>query len=334
MISNQLLLILENTLSGNVGLVISQSLILTGMLQYGVRQTAEVSSNMTSVERVLQYTKLEKEGPFESLPTKKPDGNWPHSGKIEFKSVYLKYAPEEPPVLKNLNMLIKSAEKVGIVGRTGAGKSSLISSLFRLSDIEGNIIIDNIDTSAIGLYDLRSNISIIPQEPILFSSTIRYNLDPFEKVSDEVLWQALENVELKEAIDNLNQQVSEGGSNFSAGQRQLICLARAIVRNNKILVMDEATANVDPHTDSLIQKTIRENFKECTVITIAHRLNTVMDSDRVLVMDAGQIIEFDHPHQLLENPNGFFTAMVKQTGASMETTLRKLAEKDYEKKQL
>ncbi|XP_018576132.1 probable multidrug resistance-associated protein lethal(2)03659 isoform X2 [Anoplophora glabripennis] len=322
----------ENTLSGNVGLVISQSLILTGMLQFGVRQTAEVTSNMTSVERVLQYTKLDKEGPFESLPTNKPDRNWPNSGKVVFTNVYVRYTLEDPPVLKNLNMEINQAEKVGIVGRTGAGKSTLIASLFRLAPIEGKITIDDVDTSAIGLNDLRSNISIIPQEPVLFSSSIRYNLDPFEKVTDDMLWQALENVELKTAIDDLNQQVSEGGSNFSAGQRQLICLARAIVRNNKILVMDEATANVDPQTDSLIQKTIRTNFEKCTVITIAHRLNTIMDSDRVLVMDAGQAVEFDHPHQLLQKPHGFFTKMVQQTGPRMEATLRKVAKDDYEKK--
>ncbi|KAJ8935675.1 hypothetical protein NQ314_012696 [Rhamnusium bicolor] len=322
----------ENTLSGNVGLVISQSLILTGMLQYGVRQTAEVASNMTSVERVLQYTKLDKEGPFESLPTKKPDRKWPQSGKIIFKNTYLRYTPEDPPVLKNLNIEINPGEKIGIVGRTGAGKSTLIASLFRLAPIEGNIIIDDIDTSTVGLNDLRSSISIIPQEPILFSSTIRYNLDPFERVTDDLLWKALENVELKGAIDNLNQQVSEGGSNFSAGQRQLLCLARAIVRNNKVLVMDEATANVDPQTDSLIQKTIRQNFKTCTVLTIAHRLNTIMDSDRVLVMDAGQAVEFDHPYELLQQPNGYFTRMVKQTGSNMEANLRKVAQIDYEKK--
>ncbi|KAJ8961187.1 hypothetical protein NQ318_008870, partial [Aromia moschata] len=305
----------ENTLSGNVGLVISQSLILTGMLQFGVRQTAEVTSNMTSVERILQYTKLDKEGPFESLPTKKST----------------EYAPEDPPVLKNLNIEIKAGEKVGVVGRTGAGKSSLISAIFRLTSIDGTILIDDVDISKIGLLDLRSNISIIPQEPILFSSTIRYNLDPFEKVNDEMLWKALENVELKTTIDDLNQQVSEGGSNFSVGQRQLLCLARAIVRNNKILIMDEATANVDPHTDSLIQRTIRDSFKSCTVLTIAHRLNTIMDSDKVLVMAGGEVAEFGHPHELLQNSNGVFTKMVQQTGSAMEATLRKISQEYYEK---
>ncbi|KAJ8932364.1 hypothetical protein NQ314_014731 [Rhamnusium bicolor] len=336
----------ENYLSGNVGLVISQSLVLTGMLQIGVRQTAEVASNMTSVERVLQYTKLEKESQehqptknldkdwshFAKITYKNPERNWPQSGKISFRKTYLRYSPGGAPVLNDLNIEIKAGEKIGIVGRTGAGKSTLIASLFRLAPIEGTIMIDDVDTSKVRLNDLRSNISIIPQEPVLFSATVRYNLDPFEKVEDEVLWTALENVELKGVIESLNQQVCEGGSNFSAGQRQLMCLARAIVRNNKILVMDEATANVDPHTDSLIQKTIRENFKNCTVLTIAHRLNTIMDSDKVLVMDAGRSVEFAHPHLLLQKPEGHFIKMVKQTGATMESILRKVAREDYKKK--
>nr|CAI5818825.1 unnamed protein product [Callosobruchus analis] len=334
LVTFQFLILEDDTLSGNVGLVISQSLILTGMLQYGVRQTAEVASNMVSVERVLQYTKLEKEGPFETLPANKPPLGWPSQGHVMFEKVYLRYAPELDPVLKNLTIEVKPGEKVGIVGRTGAGKSTLISSLFRLAPIEGAIIIDGVDTSKIGLADLRSNISIIPQEPVLFSASVRYNLDPFGKHGDDVLWKALEDVELKIAIDDLNHQVSEGGSNFSAGQRQLLCLARAIVRNNKILVMDEATANVDTQTDALIQRTIRRNFKDCTVLTIAHRLNTIMDSDKVVVMDAGECVEFGHPHELLQNSNSFFAKMVAETGSNMETHLRNVAKEDYEKKGL
>ncbi|CAG9863420.1 unnamed protein product [Phyllotreta striolata] len=327
-----LLLNYESVSSGSVGLIISHSIILTGMVQYGVRQSAEIASNMVSVERVLDYTKLEKEGPFESLPAKKPPRDWPGKGKIIFKNTYLRYALDLPPVLKNLNIEVNSGEKIGIVGRTGAGKSTLIASLFRLAPIDGTISIDSIDTADIGLNDLRLNISIIPQEPILFSAPLRYNLDPFEKHSDEVLWKALENVELKDAITDLNHPVSEGGSNFSAGQRQLICLARAIVRNNKILVMDEATANVDPQTDGLIQRTIRERFKDCTVLTIAHRLNTIMDSDRVLVMDAGQAVEFDHPHLLLRNPDGYLSKMVRETGPSLAEALADVAREDYARK--
>ncbi|CAG9839258.1 unnamed protein product [Diabrotica balteata] len=311
---------------------ITQCSLLNIMIQFGIRASAELSSNMISVERILQYTKLDTEGPFESLPTKKAPKNWPDKGQISFKEMYLKYAPEQSPVLKNLNFEIKSGEKVGVVGRTGAGKSSLVFALFKLAPIEGSIFIDGINISDLGLNELRMNISIIPQDPVLFSSTVRYNLDPFEKHSDEILWKALENVQLTSVIHNLSQLITKGGSNFSAGQRQLICLARAIVRNNKILVMDEATANVDMQTDTLIQETIRERFKDCTVITIAHRLNTIMDSDRILVMDAGEMMEFDHAFKLLENSKGYFSKMVDETGLTMKQTLREMAKNDYQAK--
>ncbi|CAH1098768.1 unnamed protein product [Psylliodes chrysocephalus] len=318
----------ENTLGGSVGLVISQSLILTNMLQFGVRQSTEVASNMISVERVMQYTKLKKEHPLETIG-QKPPLDWPSKGKIHFKNTSLSYAPELSPVLKNLNIDIGSAEKVGIVGRTGAGKSTLIASLFRLAPIEGTILIDDFDTAQLGLRDLRSNISIIPQEPVLFSASLRYNLDPFEKHEDKVLWEALEHVELRDVFTDLSMTINEGGSNLSAGQRQLICLARAIVKNKKILVMDEATANVDPGTDSLIQRTIRERFKDCTVLTVAHRLVTIMDSDRVLVMDAGQAMEFDHPHNLLKNSESFLSKMVNETGPDMADKLKLIALNAY-----
>ncbi|XP_049853309.1 probable multidrug resistance-associated protein lethal(2)03659 isoform X1 [Schistocerca gregaria] len=318
---------------GNVGLAITQSIGLTGMFQWGMRQSAELENQMTSVERVLEYTTLEKEPSLESEQGKKPPANWPKNGEIVFKSMYLRYAKDEPPVLKNLNFVVQAKDKVGIVGRTGAGKSSLIASLFRLADIEGSIIIDKIDTATIGLHDLRSKVSIIPQEPVLFSGTMRKNLDPFDEHPDHVLWKALEEVELKEAVEDLtaglNSKMSEGGTNFSVGQRQLVCLARAIIRKNKILVMDEATANVDPKTDTLIQKTIRQKFNDCTVLTIAHRLHTVMDSDKVLVMDAGIVVEYDHPHRLLQNNNGYLYKMVEQTGKSMMESLIKVAEESY-----
>ncbi|CAH0557993.1 unnamed protein product [Brassicogethes aeneus] len=315
-----------------VGLAISQSLILTGMLQHGMRQTAEVVNQLTSVERVLHYTKIDQEGPFETDEHKRPSKSWPDKGDVRFKKLYLKYVESDPPVLKNLNIDIQPGEKIGIVGRTGAGKSSLITALFRLSPIEGNLIIDGLDTKEIGLSDLRKKISIIPQEPVLFSATLRYNLDPFQEYEDDQLWRALEEVELKDAASSLDFQVSEGGSNFSLGQRQLICLARAILRNNKVLVLDEATANVDPQTDHLIQKTIRTKFANCTVLTIAHRLNTIMDSDKVLVMESGTMVEFDHPHLLLQNPEGYFHKMVLETGPSMTLQLKDVAQEAYENK--
>lgn len=312
-------LVLETASSGgNVGLAITQAIGLTGMFQWGMRQSTELENQMTSVERILEYSSIQHEGALESQPDKKPSSKWPEFGKIEFRNVYLRYFPQDPPVLKDLSFTILPKEKIGIVGRTGAGKSSLINAIFQLTDTEGTILVDEIDISSIGLHDLRSKISIIPQEPVLFSGTMRTNLDPFDEYLDADIWKALEDVELKEAVQDLtsglNSKMSEGGSNFSVGQRQLVCLARAILRNNKILVLDEATANVDPQTDALIQHTIRKKFEECTVLTIAHRLNTVMDSDKVLVMDAGTVKEFDQPYKLLQNPDGIFYGMVQQTG--------------------
>ncbi|CAH0600504.1 unnamed protein product [Chrysodeixis includens] len=314
---------------GSVGLAVSQSMVLTMMLQMAARTTADFLGQMTAVERVLDYTKLPTEKNMVTGPTKPPN-DWPKLGLVEFKNVYLNYSVEDPPVLKDLNFVIHSGWKVGVVGRTGAGKSSLISALFRLSNITGHITIDGLDTEGIAKKDLRSKISIIPQEPVLFSATLRYNLDPFNDYSDEDIWRALEQVELKDGIQSLEFKVTEGGSNFSMGQRQLICLARAVLRSNKILIMDEATANVDPQTDALIQKTIRREFAACTVLTIAHRLNTIMDSDRVLVMDKGEAVEFDHPHILLSNPNSVFSSMVRETGENMAKVLFEVAKNKYD----
>ncbi|CAL7941040.1 unnamed protein product [Xylocopa violacea] len=312
---------------GSVGLAITQSIGLTGMFQWGMRQSTELENQMTSVERVLEYTNVESEPPLESAPDKKPKETWPEEGKVEFKNVSLRYDPAEAPVLKNLNFMIYPQEKIGIVGRTGAGKSSLIAALFRLAYMDGVIEIDGVKSNEIGLHDLRSKISIIPQEPFLFSGPLRKNLDPFENYSDHMLWQALEEVELKEM--GLEAHINEGGSNLSVGQRQLVCLARAIVRNNPILVLDEATANVDQQTDELIQKTIRTKFARCTVLTIAHRLNTVMDSDRILVMDAGNAVEFDAPHVLVQK-NGYLNSMISETGPAMAEALREIARESYE----
>ncbi|XP_055536688.1 probable multidrug resistance-associated protein lethal(2)03659 [Wyeomyia smithii] len=321
----------QDVSSGSVGLAITQIISLTNFCQWGVRQTAELENQMISVERVREYADLKSE----------PESNgsaprlWPEKGAMKFSKVSLSYSDGGEKVLNNLTFSVRPQEKIGIVGRTGAGKSSLIQAIFRLFPYEGNIEIDGVDTKSLGLTDLRSKISIIPQDPILFSGSLRLNLDPFEERSDEDLWSALEQVELKEAVlafaDRLECKMADGGSNFSMGQRQLVCLARAILRNNKILVLDEATANVDPQTDRLIQTTIRNKFSECTVLTIAHRLHTVMDSDRVLVMDAGRIVEFDHPHKLLSDEAGYLRKLVDQTGASMASSLIRIAEETHKK---
>ncbi|XP_030756720.1 probable multidrug resistance-associated protein lethal(2)03659 [Sitophilus oryzae] len=319
---------------GDIGLIITQYMGLMGSLQWGMRQWSELENQMTSVERVLEYTKLESE-PERCSEVTVPE-TWPDHGQVKFKAVKLRYDEKDEYVLKNLNFSVEPKEKIGIVGRTGAGKSSTISALFQLYDLEGSIVIDNIDTTTIPLEQVRTKISIIPQEPVLFSGTMRRNLDPFEEYSDDILWDALEQVELKDVIADmpagLNSNVSEGGSNFSVGQRQLVCLARALIRHNKILVMDEATANVDPHTDLLIQNTIREKFADCTVFTIAHRLHTVMDSDKILVMNGGMIEEYDHPFVLLQKENGFLRSLVDDTGKNMSKTLENIAKENYLKK--
>uniref|UniRef100_A0A4W5PD84 Multidrug resistance-associated protein 4 n=1 Tax=Hucho hucho TaxID=62062 RepID=A0A4W5PD84_9TELE len=309
--------------AGSVGLALSYAVTLVGMFQWGVRQSAEVENMMTSVERVVEYTELESEAPWET--DKRPPPDWPRHGFITFDQVNFSYFSDSPLVLKNITAVFRSREKVGIVGRTGAGKSSLISALFRLAEPDGRISIDGVLTAEIGLHTLRQRISIIPQDPVLFTGTMRKNLDPFSQHTDEDLWNALGEVQLRTVVEELPGRLetvlAESGSNFSVGQRQLVCLARAILRRNKILIIDEATANVDPRTDGLIQQTIREKFRECTVLTIAHRLNTIIDCDRILVLDAGRIQEYDEPYVLLQNQEGVFYQTVQQTGKAEAASL-------------
>ncbi|XP_033843200.1 ATP-binding cassette sub-family C member 4-like isoform X1 [Periophthalmus magnuspinnatus] len=317
--------------AGAVGLALSYAVTLTGMFQWGVRQSAEIENMMTSVERVVEYAKLESEASWET--DTQPPCDWPKTGSITFDKVNFSYSPSKPLVLKNLNITFSSREKVGIVGRTGAGKSSLISALFRLAEPEGRIMIDGVLTSEIGLHTLRQKMSIIPQDPVLFTGTMRKNLDPFSQHTDEDLWNALQEVQMKVVVEELPSKLetllSEAGANFSVGQRQLVCLARAILRKNRILIIDEATANVDPRTDSLIQQTIRDKFQECTVLTIAHRLHTIIDCDKILVLDAGRIQEYDEPHVLLQNHHSLLYQMVQQTGRAGATALLHTAEQVY-----
>lgn len=314
---------------GNIGLAVTQSIGLIGMVQWGIRQWSEIENQMTSVERILEYTNEPAET---KITANNPSiKNWPQGGSIKFQSVSLKYSPEQSYVLNNLSFTIAAKEKIGIVGRTGAGKTSIISALFQMEPIDGDIFIDDISIKEVPVAILRSSITIIPQEPVLFTGTLRKNLDPFDEYTDEMLWKALDKVQLKGVVNDLpfglDYKLSEGGSNFSVGQRQLLCLARAVVRKNKILVLDEATANVDHATDEVIQTTIKTIFANCTVLTIAHRLHTVVDSDKVLVLDSGCVVEFDHPHLLLQKENGCFSKLVSQTGSAMADNLRKMAEK-------
>lgn len=309
--------------AGWLGLALSYAIEVTNFLKHGVRMIATVEAEMNSVERVLYYSNnIDAEAPDEILEEDPPKGTWPSKGEIEIKHTSMRYR-DGPLVLKDLSLTVQGGEKIGVVGRTGSGKSSLMTVLFRISEIEedgGQIIIDGVDVGKIGTAALRLNLSIIPQDPVMFSNTVRYNLDPFGTASDDELWEVLKKVQLAEIIamlpNGLEEQVAEGGENFSQGQRQLLCIARSLLRNPKILIMDEATASIDNTTDAKIQDMIRENFADATVLTIAHRLNTIMDSDRVLVLDDGRIAEFDSPKALLANDDGHFRAMVDKSKAA------------------
>ncbi|ODM98987.1 Multidrug resistance-associated protein 4 [Orchesella cincta] len=314
--------------SGTVGLAVSSVLTLTGTFQWGMRQSAETENLMTSVERTIEYTKIEPEEDPNEPPPPAPD-NWPKGGQIEFKELSLAYGTKK--VLDNLNFVIKPGEKIGIVGRTGAGKSTILNALFRLSETTGEVLIDGVETSQLGLHELRKNLSIIPQEPVLFSGSLRANLDPFERFSDDELWDVLEEVDLRHVVHALDWQVHDGGSNFSQGQRQLISLGRAILRRNKVIVMDEATANMDPQTDAFIQETIKKKFGECTVLMIAHRLHSVVECDKVLVLETGRLKEFDHAWKLYQN-KGIFHSMSRSTGGATHEQLMAAAKNAYLKK--
>jgi ATP-binding cassette subfamily C (CFTR/MRP) protein 4 len=304
--------------AGLVGLSLTYALTLMALFQWTVRQSTEIESFMTSVERIVEYSELPPEAALESSESNKPPDDWPKSGRIVAEDICLQYGRNTPVVLSHLNFSIHDQEKVGIVGRTGAGKSSLITALFRLTEPTGKLLIDDIDVLAIGLHNVRKKLSIIPQDPVLLNGTLRKNLDPLNQCSDLQIWHALDQAQLKYVFEELpgglEAEIHEGGANISMGQRQLVCLARAILKRNRILIIDEATANVDPRTDALIQKTIREQFAHCTVLTIAHRLNTIIDSDRVMVLNEGRIVEFDTPSALLQNPNSLFHKMAQQTG--------------------
>nr|XP_019958522.1 PREDICTED: multidrug resistance-associated protein 1-like isoform X1 [Paralichthys olivaceus] len=300
----------ESLSPGIMGLSISYALQLTASLTWLVRMSSDVETNIVAVEKVKEYSDTEKEAEWNHEPSSLSPG-WPTNGCIDIRGFSLRYRHDLDLAIRNITICINGGEKVGIVGRTGAGKSSLTLGIFRIIEgAEGQIFIDGVDIAKLGLYELRSRITIIPQDPVLFSGSLRMNLDPFGSYTDEELWQALEFSHLKNYVsslpDKLSHECSEGGENLSVGQRQLLCLSRALLRKTKILVLDEATAAVDMETDNLIQSTIRSQFKECTILTIAHRLHTIMDYNRILVLDKGEMVEFDTPSNLISQRGAFY----------------------------
>ncbi|XP_046571663.1 multidrug resistance-associated protein 1-like isoform X2 [Haliotis rubra] len=303
---------------GSVGLIVSFAVEFGSKLVWFIVNTTRLEVYSVSLERIFQYTTSPTEATWtrRGLP---PPLDWPRHGDIEFRKLSLRYREGLDLVLKDVSFKVKHCEKIGIVGRTGAGKSSLMLSLFRLfKPTEGAIFVDGIDISTLELDELRSKIAVIPQDPVLFTGSLRMNLDPEGESSDAEIWTALEHTRLKQVVEALPHQLmaecGEGGQNFSVGQRQLLCLARTLLKKTKILVLDEATAAVDMATDNVIQDTIRREFPHCTVLTIAHRLNTVMDYDRILVMDSGRVSEFDTPSTLLRNTTGTFSCLAHSAG--------------------
>ncbi|KAL8871245.1 MAG: hypothetical protein Q9174_002883 [Haloplaca sp. 1 TL-2023] len=304
--------------AGMVGLAMSYALQITQSLNWIVRQTVEVETNIVSVERVLEYARLPSEA-AERVSKNKPKIGWPANGAVNIRNYSARYRPGLDLVLKDINLDIKAHEKIGVVGRTGAGKSSLTLALFRIIEpVSGEISIDDLNTSTIGLLDIRSRLAIIPQDAALFEGTVRDNLDPGHVHDDTDLWSTLDHARLKEHVwgmeGRLDARIHEGGANLSSGQRQLISLARALLTPTNILVLDEATAAVDIETDAMLQTTLRSSmFKDRTIITIAHRINTILDSDRIVVLNHGSVAEFDTPAALVRR-KGLFYELVKEAG--------------------
>ncbi|KAG1673329.1 Multidrug resistance-associated protein 4 [Nymphon striatum] len=310
--------------ASSIGFIISQLVHVSSAIQLRIRTALTLQSRFTSVERVMEYGAIHSEADRECAEENILPDNWPQIGSILAYNVSLAYNKNNF-VLKDICFSIKGGQKVGVIGRTGAGKTSLVNALFRLEEPSGCLKIDGIDISKIGLHQLRKSISIIPQEPLLFKNTIRYNLDPFGSYSDAKLWSALESVELKSVVvhfpDQLDTTFTEG-NNLSVGEQQLICLARAILKENKIIVLDEATSSVDVITDKIIQKTIRTKFKDFTVITIAHRIHTIIDADVIMVIDNGHIVEMGSPKNLIQNKDGHFYKTILETGSSAQLLIK------------
>ncbi|KAM5585065.1 hypothetical protein ABKV19_004453 [Rosa sericea] len=311
---------------GIAGLAVTYGLTLNTLQTALIWNLCNMENMIISVERILQYTTSIPSEPPLVIESNRPDHSWPSRGKVDMHDLQVRYAPHLPLVLRGLTCTFPGGMKTGIVGRTGSGKSTLIQTLFRIVDPDaGRILIDGIDISSIGLHDLRSNLSIIPQDPTMFEGTVRSNLDPLEEYKDEQIWEALDKCQLGDEVrkkeGKLDSAVGENGENWSMGQRQLVCLGRVLLKKSKVLVLDEATASVDTATDNLIQQTLRHHFSDCTVITIAHRISSVLDSDMVLLLSHGLLEECDSPARLLENKLSAFAQLVAEYTMRSNSTL-------------
>jgi len=327
-----LIIVLPNIDASLAGFALSFALEYGQTMIWAIRHYTNLELDMNAAERIIEYSNL----PTESLDGADPPAAWPSEGRLEVKDLVVGYAPDLPPVLKGLTFTAQRNERIGVVGRTGAGKSSLTLAIFRFLEArEGSIYIDGLDISKIKLQALRSRLAIIPQDPVLFSGTVRSNLDAFDEHTDSELRDALERVHLipsssptpsspsrtstpssnqnTNPFASLSSPITEGGLNLSQGQRQLLCLARAIVSRPKIMLLDEATSAVDMATDVLIQRSIREEFGDATLVVIAHRLSTIVDFDRILVLGEGKVVEFGTPRELMEK-GGAFRSMVSESG--------------------
>ena len=301
----------KNVTAQSCSIIVTYSVLLQEYLGSIYNRCANLENDMISMERCIKYMQIIQEAPshIPEIDDNLINEKWPQNGEIQFQNYSVKYRPDTEIVLKKINFKINAGEKVGICGRTGSGKSTICLCLFRILEPEGTIFIDNIDITKIGLDLLRKNITIIPQDPCLLEGTLKYNIDPFNKYSDEEIIQILKDIgfEYTESDDLiLNKKIEQNGANLSVGQKQLICIARALLRKTKIVVMDEATASIDMNTEQIIQKAMNLVLENSTVITVAHRIKTIINYDKILVLDNGEIKEFDTPTNLLKNEKSFF----------------------------
>ncbi|XP_074285609.1 ABC transporter C family member 3-like isoform X2 [Silene latifolia] len=314
---------------GIAGLSVTYGLNLNMIQGWVMRNLCNMENKIISVERILQYTSISSEPPL-VVEENRPDTSWLSHGQLEIRDLKVRYAPHMPLVLKGISCTFYGGKKTGIVGRTGSGKSTLIQALFRIVEpAAGQIMLDGINICSIGLHDLRSRLSIIPQDPTMFEGTVRTNLDPLEEYSDDQIWEALDKCQLGDEVrkkdGKLDSIVSENGENWSMGQRQLVCLGRVLLKRSKVLVLDEATASVDTATDNLIQQTLREHFSDSTVIIIAHRITSVIDSDMVLLLSHGLVEECDTPSRLLDNKSSSFSKLVAEYASRGNSRVEKVS---------